>query len=157
MESLPSDGPVNVLVIWTQGDENCIPRSLSTSYAGDDSMHIEICARIVIEAVLRKNDYLTDSCLSRGSSIFREGENLPFLYAKYSDHYVSGQRMTVDTLEYLYCREVHDCTKINSYMGLWQLAQAATALNIPIKSIYPEEADQLMRLDFHRTFLPNQL
>ena len=39
-------------------------------------------------------------------------------------------------------------------MGLWQLAQAASALNTPIQSIYPEEADPLMRLDFNRIYFP---
>ena len=37
-------------------------------------------------------------------------------------------------------------------MGLWQIAQAATVLNTPIQSVYPEGADSLMRLDFNRIF-----
>ena len=74
----------------------------------------------------------------------RNEENLPFLYATYSDHYVSGQKITESTVEYVYSREMHDCMKISSYMGLWQLAQAASALQIPIKSVYPLYGDPLM-------------
>ena len=81
-------------------------------------------------------------------------EGLPLLYVKYSDHYVSGQKMTGTTIEYLYCREVMEITKVNTYMGLWQLAQASSALNVPIQSVYPTGGDPIMRLDFNRIFFP---
>ena len=88
--------------------------------------------------------------------MIHEDEDLPSVYAKYSDHYVSGQKVTKNTVEYLYLRELHDSTKMNSYMGLWRLAQVASALQIPIMSVYPMEADPIMRLDFNRTFFPVQ-
>ena len=73
---------------------------------------------------------------------------------KYSDHYVNGQKITQDALDYIYTRELHDCSSINRYMGLWQLAQAANALDTPIQSVFPEGGDNLMRLDFNRMFFP---
>ena len=79
---------------------------------------------------------------------------LPEIYAKYSENYVSGQKMTENTIDYLYSAEMKDCMRLNSYMGLWQLAQVASALNVPIMSVYPEGGDELMRLVFNRTFYP---
>ena len=50
--------------------------------------------------------------------------------------------------------EMHDCSKENSYMGLWQIVQAASVLNCPIYSVFPTSGDEIMRLDFHRMFFP---
>ena len=152
--SLPPDGPKNVHAIWTKSDGNCLTQALSISYSGTDDMHIEIRVRIIMELVQNKSKYLDHVCLSRGATYIREEETLQSIYAKYSDHYINGQRITSSTIDYLYCKEVHDCTKMNSYMELWQLAAAASALNCPVQSVYHEGGDNLMRLDFHRVFFP---
>ena len=152
--SLPADGPQNVHAIWTEGDGNCMCRSLSKGYSGNDSMHLEICARIVIDGILNKEKYTSEEYLSRGSSVIHEDEILPFLYVRFSDYYVNGQKITENTVDYTYCREMHDCAKENSYMGLWQLAQAANILNCPIQSVFPTGGDEIMRMDFHRMFFP---
>ena len=152
--SLPSDGPQNVHAIWTKGDGNCLGRTISTAYRGNDEMHIEVRVRIVIEGAVNKDFYLSEDYLNIGASLTRHDESLPEVYAKYSDHYVNGQKITRSTIEYLYFRELQDCCKINSYMGLWQIAQAASALDTPIQSVYPEGTDEVMRMDFHRLFFP---
>ena len=41
-------------------------------------------------------------------------------------------------------------------MGLWQLAQMSSVLNTPLRSVYPEGTDAIMRLDFNRIFFPVQ-
>ena len=151
-ESIPEDAPSNVHAIKILPDGNCLGRSISHGYIGNDSMHLEMRARMVIEGILNKQYYLSHDFLTRGAS--RIEEPLPFVYAKYSDHYVSGQKMTDDTVEYMYSRELHDCCKVNSYMGLWQMAQAASVLQIPIRLVYPTGGDPEMRLDFNRWFYP---
>ena len=152
-----SDAPKNCVPIWTVGDGNCMYRSLSKSYTGDDSMHLEIRARTVIDGIINKELYVTEEGLTRGANFKRNeetDESLPVAYVKYSDHYVNGQRITENTIDYIYSKELHDSAKINSYAGLWQLAQAASALRTPIQSVYPEGCDPLMRLDFNRIFYP---
>ena len=110
---------------------------------------------MVIEGVINKKHYMSAECLNRWASLVCEDETLPEVFAKYSDNYVSGQRITDTTIDYLYLKELLDCTKISSYMGLWQLVQAASVLNVPIQSIYPQGcSDTVMRLDFHQTFFP---
>ena len=152
--SLPSDCPQNVHAILTEGDGNCFGRSLSKGYSGNDGMHLEIRARTVIEGAVNQDYYASSHWLNRGASVVHDDEPTAHIYAKYSDHYVNGQKITENTVDYLYYKELLDCSKVNAYMGLWQLAQASSALNTPIKSVFPEGTDELMHLDFNRMFFP---
>ena len=147
--SIPQDSPKNLCPIQIASDGNCLCRSISHSYSGEDTMHLELRARIILDGILRKKYYMSNECLSRGTTNYLNDEPLPHLYVRYSDHYVNGQKITDSTVEYIYSRELHDCTKVNSYMGLWQLAQASSVLNVPIQSVYPEGTDPIMRLDFN--------
>ena len=70
------------------------------------------------------------------------------------DYYVNGQRITDSTIDYMYYRELHDCAKLNTYMGLWQIAQASSVLNVPIQSVYPKGGDPIMWHEFNRWFFP---
>ena len=151
---IPDDVPGDLVPIWTTGDGNCLGHALSKGFSGTDEMHVEIRARILLNGILNKDEYISARCLNRGAALIRDTESLPAIYTKYSDFYVSGQKLTEDTIEYMYCRELHECSHLHTYMGLWQLAQAATALDTPIQSIYPEGGDHLMRLDFNRMFFP---
>ena len=108
-DSIPSDGSKNVDAIWIPGDGNCCSRSLSKGYIGHENMHLEVCARTVIEGIIHKEYYLNSSYLERGASLVREDEPLAVVYMKYSDYYVSGQKVTNNTLEYMYTREIHQC------------------------------------------------
>ena len=70
--TLPIDAPQDVDAIATIGDGNCLCRALSRAYFGDDSMHNEIRARIVIEGIVNKKYYLSDYTMERGATIARE-------------------------------------------------------------------------------------
>ena len=49
---------------------------------------------------------------------------------------------------------MHSCARLGSYMGLWQLAQAASVLKTPVHSIYPVRGESTIRNDFSRMFFP---
>ena len=151
---LPSDCPQDVHPARTRGDGNCLPRALSIAYIGDESMHLEIRARIVLEGILNKNKYINEDYLKIGCTTRLSEESITVAYAKYSDFYVSGQRITDESIDCLYSMEIYECAKYGSYMGLWQIAQAATVLDVPIQSVYPSGCDIEMRKDFHRFFHP---
>ena len=102
MYSIPPDAPRDTIAIWTTPDGNCLTRALSKGYSGTEDMRIEIRERILIEAVMRKQEYLRPSCLNRGAKHIRQDETLPEVYTKYSDYYVSGQKITENTVEYMY-------------------------------------------------------
>ena len=68
---LPADGPRKVDAIKTGTDGNCLCHALSRSHCGDESMHLELRARIVIEGFIHKKFYLSDESLSRGATSSR--------------------------------------------------------------------------------------
>ena len=153
-ESLPSDAPERVDAIHTIGDGNCLCRSLSRLYCGSDEMHIELRARIVIEGIVNKDLYLSPHALENGASHIRVEETIPATYSTYSDHYINGQKLSKINIDFIYCQEMYECSKMDSYMGLWQIAQAANVLHLAIRSVYPEGGDDQMRMDFNRIFYP---
>ena len=151
---IPPDCSLDVDPIWILADGNCLPRALSRCYWGHERGHEEIRTRIIIEGVLNKDQYLSPFVLNNGASHIRVYEPINITYAKYSDYYLSGQVMTVDTVDYMYCREMYNCATKNTYMGLWQIHQAANVLRVPILSVYPVGGDKIMRKDFNRICYP---
>ena len=65
--SMPDDCPRDCIPVFTIGDGNCYPRSLSCAAFGDDSRHVLLRAKIVVEGVYNKQRYLDNSYLSVGS------------------------------------------------------------------------------------------
>ena len=153
-KSLPPDAPPDRHPIWIKGDGNCLTRALSRAYCGNDQMHMELRTRIVIEGVVNKRKYLSDSYMARGATYVERDQSLVSIYASYSDYYRNSMVLNDTTIENLYMLEMKDCTEMGSYMGLWQIAQAATVLQLAIKSVYPVGGDESMRKDFNRWFFP---
>ena len=155
-KDIPSDGPVHLRAITTIGDGNCLCRALSKAFYNDDSYHLELRARIVIEGIINKDKYLSDDCLERGASVLHNNADLPTVFTTFSEFYTPGQQLNDDTVTAIYCLEVYSCSRFNSYMGLWQLAQSSSVLKVPIHTIYPVRGECRIREDFHRMFFPLQ-
>ena len=142
----------NRIPIETLGDGNCLCRALSTAYFGHQKAHLEIRARIAIEAVTNRLSYMSDEYLSRGSVNQYKRQTLPEIYTMYSRYYQPGQALTRNTVESFYCTEAHSIANVGSYLGLWQLAQASNVFNIPVRSVYPNVGTIFK--DFNRYFFP---
>ena len=69
---IPVDGPVHLKAVKTDGDGNCLPRSLGKGYFNDDSKHPEIRARIVMEGISKMQRYLNPDCLERGATFLHK-------------------------------------------------------------------------------------
>ena len=151
---IPLDGPTHYTAIKTNGDGNCFCRAVSKGYYNTESKHNEIRARIVIEGVLNMDKYLSDDCLERGATYVHNNAELPLVFATFSDYYTPGQKLTKNTINYIYSMEIYSCSRLGSYMGIWQLAQSSSVLGIPIHSIYPVRGDCTVRNDFNRMFFP---
>ena len=131
-KEIPPDGPRHLKAIQTYGDGNCLCHALSRAKYNTDEHHIEIQARILIEGVIHREKYLSDDCLERGASILHRHADLPTVFTTFSEFYNPGQRISTETIACIYCLELHSCARLGSYMGIWQLAQAALALQTPI-------------------------
>ena len=151
---IPPDGPRNLTAVATIGDGNCMCRAASRAYFNDDSHHIEIRARIAIKGVVNMEHYLSDDCLERGATVIHANADLPTVFTTFSEFYTPGQMITPDSIAVIYAMEMHSITKIGTYMGLWQMAQASSVLGIPIHTIYPERGESNLRHDLNRIFFP---
>jgi hypothetical protein len=131
-EIAPGDlpGPIRI-PIKTVGDGNCLPRCGSLFAFGTERRHIEIWTRIVIELVVNEDLYLDDVYLNKGTD---SQEPLSKLYATLSDLYIPGVHLTAENIRSIFRTEVLKCTKVNSYMGIWQLFALCNILQCPIIS-----------------------
>ena len=112
-------------------------------------MDVEFRVRLQYEALLNAKHYINNRYLSRGSNIvYRRGGPCKQI-AMYSDHYIPGEELDVVKI---YKQEVLALSKMNTYCGLWQMAQAANVLRRPVMSVYPTKLHEGMRLEFNRTF-----
>ena len=150
--SLHVDAPENVLPVLTIGDGNCCPRSLSIAAFGDDSRHIEMRAKIVVESVLHKERYLSHEYLAQGASAVREDVTFPEVYAMFSGQNAAG--LSENIIETVYEQEIMGLTRNGSYMGIWQLFAAANVLGHPVRSVFPLRGSESFRRDFNRMCLP---
>ena len=140
--------------VKTKADGNCFCHAMSSALYGTEEHHAEIRARIVIEGVINRDKYTNDTLLSRGSEHQHKTTSLPMVFTKYSKYFTIGQALTENTVDVFYCMELHDVSNLSSYMGLWQIAQAATAFQINIQSVYPVRGDSDIFEDFSREFYP---
>ena len=87
---IPLDGPVRRVAVFTVGDGNCLTRSVGKSFFNDPSKHLELHARIVIEAVTNMEQYLSHQCLERGATYIHANAELLTVFATFSEYYTPG-------------------------------------------------------------------
>ena len=144
-KEIPPDGPVMLRAVYTIGDGNCLPRSAGKGFFNDDNRHIEIRTRIVLDSILNKKHYLSHECLERGATVIHGNADLPSVFATFSEFYTPGQKLTPETVEYIYTMEIYSCAWLGSYMGIWQLAQTASVLGVPLHTVYPVCGESTLR------------
>ena len=108
----------------------------------------------MVEGVINMDKYINNDYLEPGASYIHKNADLPTVFTSFSEFYSPGQRINPDTIACIYGLEVHSTAKIGTYMGLWQLAQSATVLGVPVHTIYPVQGESEIRNDFHRIFFP---
>ena len=146
---VPADAPQGLVPCKIEGDGNCFPRTLSYICFRNQDLDVEFRVRLEYEALLNAKHYINNRYLSRGSNIvYRRGGPCKQI-AMYSNYYTPGEELDVVKI---YKQEVLTLSKMNTYCGLWQLAQAANVLRRPVMSVYPTELHEGMRLEFNRTF-----
>lgn len=147
---LPDDAPEAYVPCKVASDGNCFPRALSYICFRNEDMHCELRVRLVYEAVLNANYYLSNRYLSRGSNIIYKRGGPCKQLAMYSSSYNPADELDVVCV---YKKEVLEIAKNYQYCGLWQLCQSANILRRPVVSVYPTELHEGMRLEFNRSFM----
>ena len=169
MHFFPNDHPPNVVPTQTLGDGNCFPRALSNALFGTQNRHVEIRVRLVFEAVLNEQFYLSNEYLSLGvqgrlparPNLRAPSTTVVSRYCMYSgDDYVTGYRMLVEEMRGVYRRDIVRIGRKGGFMGIWQFHQAAEISKNPICGVYPDGKGKVkvnanLRLDMNRVFLTN--
>ena len=154
-QCLPHDAPPNFVPVFTVGDGNCFPRSLSCLAFGNDSRHVELRARIVVEGIYNRTRYLDKEYLSLGSKSLRLPGSYTEQYALFSGQHAHSDLS--DIIESVYENEMLEMCKNGSHMGMWQIWAATNVLGRPIMSIFPNRGSTVFRSDFNRLCLPHEL
>ena len=98
------DSPKNHLCVITLADGNCCTHSLSIAGFGDESKHIQIRAKTVIECVINKEKYLNHKYLSQGAVQVNEDVTLPEIYSMFSGQNAAG--LSDNIVESVYEKEI---------------------------------------------------
>ena len=150
--SIPKDCTHNLIPVFTIGDGNCYPRSLSCAAFGNDSRHVLLRAKIVVEGVYNKQRYLDNNYLSMGSNSLRTEGSYSEQYALFSGQYAHGN--IEDIIESVYEKEMLEMSQKNTHMGMWQIWASTNVIGRPIMSIFPDRGSPAFRSDFNRLCVP---
>ena len=93
--SIPKDCTHNLIPVFTIGDGNCYPRSFSCAAFGNDSQHVLLRAKIVVEGVYNKQRYLDNNYLSKGSNALQTEGSYSEQYALFSGQSAHGNIVKV--------------------------------------------------------------
>ena len=144
---IPNDAPESFAPISIVGDGNCFPRTISYLLFRTQSHHEEIRTRIIYESINNMAMYLDNAYLQMGANhLYRRG-TLAQQYAMYSDNY--RPHIALD-IENIYKSEVLDICHDGAYMGIWQIFQISNVIQMPVRSIYPQQTNANIRLDLNR-------
>ena len=169
MHFFPNDHPPNVDPTHTLGDGNYFPQALSNALFGTQNRHVEIHVRLVFEAVLNEQFYLSNEYLSLGvqgrlparPNLRAPSTTVVSRYCMYSgDDYVTGYRMSVEEMQGVYRRDIVRIGRKGGFMRIWQFHQAAEISKNPICGVYPDGKGKVkvnanLRLNMNRVFLTN--
>ncbi|XP_071122434.1 uncharacterized protein [Mytilus edulis] len=158
LQMIPNDIPEgNFMPVVVQGDGNCLPRSAAVLAYGNEEDHQEFRVRIILELVANEDLYLNDDYLSSALELNIKTRQLSKQFAMYSSEYIPGDVLTPAAVRRVFRKEVLDITKINSFMGIWQLFAIASVLNSRVISVYPQLGSPVVRKDLNRLIMPRNI
>jgi hypothetical protein len=158
MDLHPSDTPQTHVMypVNVTADGNCLLYTGSILAFGNENYGTEIRVRIIVEAVLNRKLYLTHNYLCYGASS-TGSKDLPKACAMYSDEYIPSTKLDESAIEQILNREIMKITKMNSYMGIWQMFALSSVLGRPLFSVYPNLGNAIVRNDLHRLIHPREI
>nr|XP_022298158.1 vertnin-like [Crassostrea virginica] len=151
LDLLPKDVKSGLYPMRIYGDGNCLPRC---GEACSNMSHTEVRVRIVIEGVSHESLYLDNSFLSKG--LQKRKENLPSLFAQYSEEYDPSAQLTPLGIKRIYEAEQLKIIHNSCYMGIWQIFSLASVLQHRVISVYPSYGGQIVRQDLNRQVQPRK-
>ena len=150
---VPSDSPLEkakCFPVYTIGDGQCFPRSLSRLVCGDESRAVEMRVRLVVEGVKNIEHYLNKDILNRGHETpYGDSVNLVEIYRQYGSDDIQRFRGRES-----YQHELLNLCRESEWCGVWQLHQASSVLGCRVYSMFPHTRIPVVRQDLNRWILP---
>ena len=125
----PNDHPLNLVPNKTYDDGNCFFRAVSHALFGTEERHVEICVRIVFEAVLNEALHLSSKYLSLGMknnvparpNLRKPSSTIVTRYCLYSgDNSIRHLRLNEMEIQHVYRQDIMQILKVNNYARIWQ-------------------------------------
>ena len=107
LHHITDDAPERITPVSVEGDGNCFPTTINYLLYKTERRYMEICVRIVYEAMKNLQSYLDNNYVSVGAVNFYDCATLSEQYAQYSDSYIPNTGISLDVLA-LYKQEVMD-------------------------------------------------
>jgi len=152
---LPSDIPaVQYRPVKAYGDGNCLARSVSILLFGHEEFFDEVRARIVIEGILNEDIYLDHAYLNIDAT-YKNWPDITHQFVQYSPKMIAGAKLNEEVIRKVYRAEMMEVRRNGTYMGIWQIIQAANFMQRSLFIVYPllGYADNVRR-DMHRLIRP---
>jgi hypothetical protein len=151
---VPRDAPWGRSPVFTTGDGNCAFRAASLFLTGREGMHLELRCRTTLQLASHESEYLDAEFMSKGATTIYGQCSIPGILAQYCENYKPGTKLDSDLTKDIFRDQVMSYTRsLGSWVGAWELAGLAGALDRPVVSVYPANCSNT-RADLHRTFVP---
>ena len=145
------------IAVTVIGDGNCLPRTGSVLAFGNEMHHEEMRLRIVVEMAINRDTYLEKEYLTRKTAFADKEANNITTFALFSDNYMPGDILSKSVISRIFEAEAIEATKLNSFMGIWQLFALSSVLKCSIRSVYPQQGNLIPRLHLDRLILPREV
>ena len=145
----------NHTAVTIGSDGNCFPRALSRFLIGtdNDSLHEELRTRIVGELVLNMHLYLDNAYLARG---MKDTHSMTVAH----DYAILENTTNINSEDSTFCERVYKTAvgeMHSSYMGIWAFHAAANIVGRPIRGVFPDCPNELVRQHYNRMFFPSDM
>ena len=133
-----------LVTIKTKGDGNCLFRAVSLLLCGNDSLHVELRLRTVIELCLNDRIYLGDRAPERREEIIERMKEEQQVTLTIDD------RLLLSSFE----QDVLAMAKENGWATIYGLEALSTVINKNILSICPNMMRSGLRNTYHKVIEP---
>lgn len=136
LQFLPSDAPQDMLPIHCTGNGNCLFNAISILLCGDESMCTELRIRAAIALIQLQTTFTNPS----GGPVRQLIHEQSVLYAPFgaTDYTVTSTTLIDHQINTIFHNELITTLTDNAWSGMWQFIALATALQMPIWSVYPD-------------------
>lgn len=137
-----------------RADGNCLPACGSVYAFGADINPELVRLHIIQELATIQEYYLDEKNVVKGYCHPSKPDEMRKSYAMYSDYFIPNQTLSDEGTRDIYQKEVRTVCQNKSYMGIWQTFALANALQMQMRTVYPDKVSPFVRKHLNRKIIP---